>query len=44
MIEMHVMKNFNPGENMRKMLDVIDTNGFEEKNLSTSNRSGPYDF
>lgn len=43
MIEMHVMKNFNPGENMRKMLD-IDTSGFEEKNLSTSNRSGPYDF
>ena len=30
MIEMHVMKNFNPGENMRKMLD-IDTSGFEEK-------------
>ena len=43
MTEMHVMENFNPGENMRKMLD-IDTSGFEEKNLSTSNRSGPYDF
>ena len=43
MIEMHVMESFNPGENMRKMLD-IDTSGLEEKNPSTSNRSRPYDF
>lgn len=43
MIEMHVMESFNPGENIRKMLD-IDTSGLEEKNPSTSNRSRPYDF
>jgi len=43
MIEMLVMENFNPGENMRKMLD-IDTSCLEEKDPSTSNRSRPYDF